>query len=180
MNTFKIASCAALLMMSGVVSAASFTVSNSFSYGGGLVDYATNGEVHLNSGTFNTNMDNDWFTDVFTVTNTGTSDAKISVLGGNASYGGNITDFHAFYATSGDLASSIALPYTWVVDAFSVVLAAGDSAMLTIEGTFNSDSSYDLTLNSVETPLPAAVWLFGSALMGLAGASRRKKTAIAA
>ncbi len=29
-------------------------------------------------------------------------------------------------------------------------------------------------------PLPAAVWLFGSALMGLVGVSRRKSTAVAA
>jgi len=33
---------------------------------------------------------------------------------------------------------------------------------------------------TAETPLPAAVWLFGSALMGLFGVSRRKSSAVAA
>lgn len=39
------------------------------------------------------------------------------------------------------------------------------------------------TIEEVQTsavPVPAAVWLFGSALMGLVGVSRRKSTAVAA
>ena len=39
-------------------------------------------------------------------------------------------------------------------------------------------STYDVTVQAV--PIPAAVWLFGSALMGLVGVSRRKSTAVAA
>jgi hypothetical protein len=55
----------------------------------------------------------------------------------------------------------------WVFDS---VLAAGE---YTIElfGLAPRNGGYQL---SVETPIPAAVWLFGSALMGLVGAARRK------
>jgi len=38
--------------------------------------------------------------------------------------------------------------------------------------------SVDINVGAV--PVPAAVWLFGSALMGLVGVSRRKSTAVAA
>jgi len=37
-----------------------------------------------------------------------------------------------------------------------------------------------VNINVEAVPLPAAVWLFGSALMGLFGVSRRKSTAVAA
>jgi len=59
---------------------------------------------------------------------------------------------------------------------FSYLLTAGAQNFLVVDG-FGS-SSYQLTASAV--PLPAAVWLFGSALMGLFGVSRRKSTAVAA
>ncbi|MCK5830871.1 MAG: VPLPA-CTERM sorting domain-containing protein [Methylococcales bacterium] len=44
--------------------------------------------------------------------------------------------------------------------------------------------TYQLTINDVNSvsnvPVPAAVWLFGSALMGLVGVSRRKSSSVAA
>jgi len=43
----------------------------------------------------------------------------------------------------------------------------------TILGNFGID---DLTIGSSIVPLPAAVWLFGSGLLGLIGVSRRKKS----
>jgi len=42
----------------------------------------------------------------------------------------------------------------------------------------NASGQYQLKVSTV--PVPAAVWLFGSALMGLVGVSRRKSTAVAA
>jgi len=48
----------------------------------------------------------------------------------------------------------------------------------------NAEYKQDFYISSLTTPsavpVPAAVWLFGSALIGLFGASRRKSTAVAA
>ncbi|MEQ1545192.1 hypothetical protein [Methyloglobulus sp.] len=43
---------------------------------------------------------------------------------------------------------------------------------LVISGT--STGSYGGSIAVAQTPIPAAIWLFGSALMGLTGVSRRK------
>ena len=57
---------------------------------------------------------------------------------------------------------------SWI---FQGVLGAG-SHTITLDGLTNGkNSGYQL---NVQTPIPAAVWLFGSALMGLTGISRRK------
>lgn len=37
--------------------------------------------------------------------------------------------------------------------------------------------SIELTYNTPEVPLPAATWLFGSGLLGLAGLARKRKSA---
>jgi hypothetical protein len=56
----------------------------------------------------------------------------------------------------------------WIFDG---VLGAG-SHIITLGGLTNgANSGYQL---NVQTPIPAAVWLFGSALMGLTGMKRRK------
>ena len=46
--------------------------------------------------------------------------------------------------------------------------------------TWAADGSLTITGNgtSAPVPLPAAVWLFGSGLMGLVGVSRRRKAAV--
>ena len=51
--------------------------------------------------------------------------------------------------------------------------STGALAALTGSGT----TTYDLKVSAV--PIPAAVWLFGSALMGLVGVSRRKSATLA-
>lgn len=50
--------------------------------------------------------------------------------------------------------------------------SAAGSHVLTFTGTGNG--SYGGSIAVAQTPIPAAVWLFGSALMGLTGISRRK------
>jgi len=61
---------------------------------------------------------------------------------------------------------------------FSIILGVADDYSLKFLGTGGKLGSATLSASAV--PLPAAVWLFGSALMGLFGASRRKSTAVAA
>lgn len=56
---------------------------------------------------------------------------------------------------------------------FDGVLGAGFHTIHLVGTTNGLNSGYQL---NVETPIPAAVWLFGSALMGLMGISRRKLT----
>ncbi len=58
---------------------------------------------------------------------------------------------------------------SWLFQGF---LAAGDHT-IHLGGIANGNNSgYQM---NVQTPIPAAVWLFGSALMGMMGISRRKK-----
>jgi len=54
---------------------------------------------------------------------------------------------------------------------FEGVLGAGEHIINLVGITNGKNSGYQL---NVETPIPAAIWLFGSALMGLTGISRRK------
>lgn len=54
---------------------------------------------------------------------------------------------------------------------FTGVLAAGDYSFH-LEGITQASSGYQIRV--AETPIPAAVWLFGSAFMGLTGLTRRK------
>ncbi|HAC33418.1 MAG TPA: hypothetical protein DCF45_02750, partial [Gammaproteobacteria bacterium] len=54
-----------------------------------------------------------------------------------------------------------------------------DPAKLTVLGTWLLDSAGQLTYTAPvsQVPLPAGVWLFGSALAGLVGVSRRRRAA---
>jgi len=65
----------------------------------------------------------------------------------------------------------------WMLSAYLLDTTA---YTLTIIGTLAGTSFGTVTTTVSSVPLPAAVWLFGSALVGLFGASRRKSTAVAA
>lgn len=61
----------------------------------------------------------------------------------------------------------------------SALLSAGTYYLAVFSGFGNVGVPYDLNITSTDVsvgnvPVPAAVWLFGSALMGLIGAGRRK------
>ncbi len=71
----------------------------------------------------------------------------ISMIGGN----GSILDFNT--------------------TSFSTVLAAGNYLFAVLPSSANQ--AYNLSINSV-VPVPAAVWLFGSAFLGMLGLVRRK------
>lgn len=65
-------------------------------------------------------------------------------------------------------------------DMFTVDTATGGSWVATgtqYNGLITTTSTSVLTPQGGEVPLPAAAWLFGSALLGLAGVSRKRKAA---
>ncbi|MDC9728869.1 MAG: hypothetical protein PSN04_06005 [Methyloprofundus sp.] len=162
-------------MMTGVVSAASLTVSADASFyndglsGGGQIINNGSDAVHVNSGT----LDQE-FSHAFTVENTGAAGVFRLWVDGTASSSTFIESFSVL--VDGIEIAALTAP-TYTAGTFAnILLAAGDSILMVVSGDFNV-ASYGLTL---QTPVPAAVWLFGSALMGLFGASRRKSSAMAA
>lgn len=54
--------------------------------------------------------------------------------------------------------------------------AYNPSTVTQLAGTWTLASNGDLTYSVSNVPLPAAVWLFGSGLLGLVGVARRRKT----
>ena len=70
----------------------------------------------------------------------------------------------------GDLVAQALMGITWG----SVNSSAVTSLQFVVTGVQNMDSIIDNVTAAV--PVPAAVWLFGSGLLGLVGIARRKKT----
>jgi len=177
MKTFKIAFFALLFMMTGVVSAASLTVVADDA--ATIIDTSIVGSgtdlVQVNSRTFG-EFAPESFTNTLTLTNTsgGSKAFRLHVSG----FAGAVANYASFSATLGTTALSLLPAFGGEGFEYSdIVLSAGDSITLVLAGVDFEKASYQLTL---ATPIPAAVWLFGSALMGLFGVSRRKSTAVAA
>jgi len=81
---------------------------------------------------------------------------------------------------SSTIAQELAFDYTTVNVMYSIFVDSIDQfgALAALSTTGYDTTTYDIKIHN--TPIPAAVWLFGSALMGLFGVSRRKSTAVAA
>jgi hypothetical protein len=77
----------------------------------------------------------------------------------------------------------------WQLDLTSLVIIDQTPSLLTLEGTgilsgnagttaatwsFSSQSALSYSMSIAAVPVPAAVWLFGSGLIGLVGVARRK------
>lgn len=56
---------------------------------------------------------------------------------------------------------------------FNISFLAGDIVEFFVSGTAGRSGNIDISVSGV--PVPAAVWLFGSAIMGMMGLTRRKK-----
>ncbi len=56
---------------------------------------------------------------------------------------------------------------------FNISFLANQIVEIFVSGTAGRSGNIDISVSGV--PVPAAVWLFGSALMGMMGVSRRKK-----
>ena len=89
-----------------------------------------------------------------------TNSGVIASWSGLASTGGT---------TPGDLVTQATMAISWgLIDSTSI-----DEIRIIVSGVPNLDSSID-NITAV-VPIPAAVWLFGSGLLGLAGVAKRKK-----
>lgn len=70
-----------------------------------------------------------------------------------------------------------AFPVSIDTDVFGGPLAAGSYLLKLIPPGNAGAIEYELTINVSAVPIPAAVWLFGSGLLGLVGMAKRKKAA---
>lgn len=149
------------------------TITNDSFTGGGVV---TEDEAYNAAIVSHDDIVNGSFNDFWTMTLTPAS-ATLNVASSNPLF----SDFNARYSTDSGV--------TWTdfsereTGRFTETLITGVAEMVTFQvnvwGTTGVDASaYDIRVSAV--PIPAAVWLFGSALMGVVGISRRKSVALAA
>jgi len=177
MKTFKIAFFALLFMMTGVVSAASLSVTSTDATLSSYIEDSPSDSVSI----VTTKLSGD-FTHEYNLSNTGLNSFRMHI-NGNVEKTTNFTSLLVEVRTMADvLVSSLTVvPGTTGSSSFGIysdiILGATDAYKLLFIGTGFNGAKYSATL---ETPIPAAVWLFGSALMGLVGVSRRKSTAVAA
>jgi len=188
MKTFKIAFFALLFMMTGAVSASSVTITES-----NLLDSI---DEQVNVGTFDVNGNeigsSSFSTDhSLTLTNlvSGNHSFKLlftlsdnqsgSISGLRAEVWNNTKTTKIYDITTG---ASNPIPALLLASGNYYLRVIGDAVTASIDafGALPTEQQYSLDINSAAVPLPAAAWLFGSALMGLFGASRRKSTAVAA
>ena len=104
----------------------------------------------------------------------------------------NITSGHTYSLTGGLLSDALGLGSVSLgfngdtanaLDgsfSFSGYLAPGEYTLLIdalayIDSATSATASFDYDLQLTAVPVPAAVWLFGSGLIGLVGFARRKK-----
>ena len=112
---------------------------------------------------FSDNGDGSWDAEVFDVTNT--SGGSITLLGGDANFELGISwNGGGFYW--GDTGYSLqSSPDTYLI--------VFDGFVQTPDGVRRKSGS-TLAVDLAPIPVPAAVWLFGSGLLGLVGVARRR------
>jgi len=102
----------------------------------------------------------------------GTGDASIGLFNGDNTLAGNL-----IYGTS----ISAMYGYDSAIVDFYDILGPGEYRLVAKANPYfiEADSRYDINATFVSAvPVPAAVWLFGSGLIGVIGLARRKKNNI--
>ncbi len=83
----------------------------------------------------------------------------------------------------GSVTGSAPIVSDYIWHTFTTTVTATGPTMVLALSAINTSDSFGSSLDNVKltaTPIPAAIWLFGSALAGLVGVSRRKASALAA
>ena len=109
-----------------------------------------------------------WENSVRYIITSGSTSATYYFGDGNASGGGGpISGGGYFQTAAGSFANALA--YTT-----NFTLAAGDTVKFFLYDDIITDNRGGVSLSISAVPLPAAAWLFGSALLGLVAVARRK------
>jgi len=108
----------------------------------------------------------------FTINTLGTAVTKI-VVGLSPNFAGSVSDLSFNGGVFSDWIENPIGQFIWTGWATSV-----NPIVLSVTGEI--EDHMDITVYGVNAPIPAAIWLFGSALMGLFGVSRRKSAALSA
>jgi len=88
-----------------------------------------------------------------------------------------VTSEFFVYIRNGSFVSAM-LDSTAISTGVAVLLTAGTHTLHMLGITANNGTHEEITISAVNAvPVPGAVWLLGSALMGLVGVSRRKASA---
>lgn len=99
-------------------------------------------------------------------------DTLISLYDASGNYLAYSNDYSIDTGSSGTLDSFLGT----TIDDGLYVIAVGQCCGINPPNTLSKSSSYTLHISQVSpVPVPAAVWLFGSGLIGLVGVARRKK-----
>jgi len=80
------------------------------------------------------------------------------------------------YSTSGLLLDTVHVEGDSIVTTSSITRSSSDIAYITVGGITDHGIFLDNMVFDSPVPVPAAVWLFGSGLIGLIGIARRKKS----
>lgn len=111
--------------------------------------------------------------DKYTLTTNATTGAFLSLTFNTLAADTSVSIFDGTNTVSPEIVANGSLG---LVDYFWILQAATDYVINIVINNANAASNYDLR---VETPIPAALWLFAPALLGFFGLRRKAKTAAA-
>lgn len=120
------------------------------------------------------------FTDTFNFSISTVSDLAASATNHPLSFGSlNLMDISGFSMSIFDSSGLISGPAGSGISLAGLSLPAGSSYYAEVSGTATglSGGAYSVAMLALPVPVPAAVWLLGSGLIGLIGVARRKKQA---
>jgi hypothetical protein len=98
--------------------------------------------------------------------------AGVDIIVGDGTFTSTAASWSGLAATGGSAPGNLVTQATMSINWGAVSSSAVTSLQFVVTGVQNMDSIID---NISAVPVPAAVWLFGSGLLGLVGIARRKK-----